>query len=182
MRTKQIAFVPQWIDTVMKRNALGGDDLLKIERLAPFFSIEDLASLIALGHRSIFFTAISVTDDSLSWDDRWYDSTKDVRLQKLVNDAAMLASQGQFQNEILNRLFATQSSVAGEEQKETFEVSLLGDEGVKVLLLTGYSREQHIANASKLFRCIVKQLYVYEEYHQLMSRPVGMAYIESLLQ
>lgn len=181
MRNKFIAFVPQWFDDLARQHGLSGNDLLRIEKLAPVCSLEDLASLLALGYHSKIFTSISVANDSLHWAGVWHESTKDSRLHKLVEDAASLACSNQYQEAVLKRLFEAPQPTTSDERKETSVVSLLGDEGVKVLLLSGRRREEYIANSRKLFQCVVEKLYVYEEYHSLMTRDVGRAYIETLL-
>ena len=181
MRTKFIAFVPQWIEELARRNGLSGSDLVRIEKLAPVCSLEDLASLLALGYNSKIFTSVSLGDDSLRWGAAWRASTKDARLHKLVEDAVSMACDEQYREAVLSRLFEAPQPISSDDRKVTSEVSLLGDEGVKVLLLCGRNREDYIANSRKLFQCIVEKLYVYEEYHMLMTRDVGRTYIETLL-
>lgn len=99
-----------------------------------------------------------------------------------MSDIAALANSESFQKETLDRIYAVSCAdpFAEKNQKETFEVSLLGNDGVRVLIRGGFTAAEHAANSSELFRCMAKQLYVYEEYHSLISRPVGATYIASL--
>lgn len=182
MRNKQFAFVPQWIDDVLKRNTLPPDSLLDFEKVAPFFSMVDLAGLVALGIKARLFTNHCVENDTLRWLWAWQDTAKTPVNQKLVEDIATLANSESFQKETLDRIYAVsgQDPFGEKKQKETFEVSLLGDAGVRVLIRSGFTAAEHAANSSELFRCMVKQLYVYEEYHTLISRSVGATYIASL--
>lgn len=182
MRNKQFAFVPQWIDDVLKRNALASDSLLDFEKVAPFFSMVDLAGLVALGFKARLFTSYNVESDTLHWLSVWRISAKTPVNQKLVDDIATLANSESFQKETLDRIYAVSGhdSFGEKKQKETFEVSLLGNAGVRVSIRSGFTAPQHAANSPELFKCMVKQLYVYEEYHNLISRSVGATYIATL--
>lgn len=189
MRNNYITFIPQWIDEAMARNSLSSDDLLNFERLAPFFSVEDLASILVIGQQSKLFTSTDVSPDQENLYGVWVTTPNlSARYKQLAEDANLLANQEMFVADTLKRLFGDARPEANEvpntavEQKETFVVSLLGNNGVKVVILEGFPQSAHAANTYKLFRCIVKKLYVYEEYHTLISRHVGRAYIETLLQ
>lgn len=181
MQTKQLMFVPQWINDRLLQKGLAADILLDIEKLAPLFSIEDLATMVALENKHSIFTSISVREDTLSWLITWSNSAKSDKCKKLVSDIDTLGNQEDFASETLQRLFLIEQSVIEKDQSKTFEVSPLGNEGVKVIIYKGCALEDHRANASQLFRCLVKNLYVYEEYPQLISRPIGKAYLDSLL-
>jgi hypothetical protein len=90
------------------------------------------------------------------------------------------------QDETLRRLVVDQSAVTDSPRgavgpSDTFEVSLMGDVGIAVLIKQGYTLIDHARNSFNLLRCMVQKLYVYEDYHSLVSRPVGQAYIESLM-
>jgi hypothetical protein len=185
MQEKQFAFIPWWIAAVLSRNNLKSEDLLSFERIRPFFSTEDLTSLVATSSLARFFVGDGVGPDTVQWWDRWLASASDARTKQIISDNALLAGTSQTQEETLQRLAIEPSTVdepvAGLVPLKTFEVSLMGDSGVAVFLQQGYTLAQHAKNSINLLRCLVKKLYVYEDYPQLVSRPVGQAYIESLM-
>lgn len=186
MQEKQFAFIPWWITPVLVRNNLKTEDLLTFEKIRPFFSTEDLTSLAALGFNARLFAGNGVGADTTLWIDRWLATASDARSQSTIQDIAALASNEQVQNETLRRLVvepseALPSPYASSEPQQTFEVSLMGDVGIAVKLKQGFTLAEHAKNQFALLRCMVKQLYVYEDYHALVSRPVGVAYIESLM-
>lgn len=182
MQTKQLVFVPQWINDRLLQKGLSADILLDIEKLAPLFSIEDLATMVVLERKCSIFTSINVSADALTWLVTWECSAKSDKCKKLISDIATVAAQEYFADETLQRLFLVEQSAIEKDQSKTFEVSPLGNEGVKVVINKGFPLQSHTANAYQLFRSLVKNLYVYEEYSQLISRPIGKAYVDSLLK
>ena len=186
MQTKQFAFIPWWIPPVLSRNNLKTEDLLYFERIQPFFSTEDLTSLVALGLQANLFAGNGVVGDTTLFCDRWLASVSDARSKQAIQDIAILAASQEVQDETLRRLAVDLSAVTGSPRGEvgpsdTFEVSLMGDVGIAVLIKQGFTLLDHAKNSFNLLRCMVKKLYVYEDYHTLVSRPVGQAYIESLM-
>ena len=186
MQTKQFAFIPWWIPPVLSRNNLKTEDLLSFERIQPFFSTEDLTSLVALGLQANLFAGNGAGADTTLFYDRWLASASDARSKQSIQDIATLAASQEVQDETLRRLAADSSAVTDSPRGEvgpsdTFEVKLMGDVGVAVFLKQGFTLLDHAKNSFNLLRCMVKQLYVYEDYHSLVSRLVGQAYIESLM-
>lgn len=187
MQEKQFAFIPWWIPPVLQRHGLKTEDLLSFERIRPYFSTEDLTSLAALGHCAHLFAGNGVGPDTVSWDARWCASACDARTKQAIADIAALAAAQATQDETLRRLTVDPSMVAQRDTgiytapEPTFQVSLMGDVGIAVVLKQGFTLAEHAKNQFNLLRCMVKQLYVYEDYHALVSRPVGCAYIESLM-
>lgn len=193
MQEKQFAFLPWWIVPVLSRNNLKAEDLLYFERIRPFFSTEDLTSLVALSHNAHLFAGNGVGPDTTLWSDRWLASASDAQTKRAIQDIATLATSQEVQAETLRRLTVDPSSVADSPTphqeissgvfgpSDTFEVSLMGDNGIAVVIKQGFTLADHVKNSFKLLRCMVKQLYVYEDYPKLVSRPVGKAYIESLM-
>lgn len=192
MHEKQFAFIPWWIIHILRRNNLKNEDLLSFEKIRKVFSTEDLTSLVALSYMTKYFVNKGNEYDTTHWCDRWVTKTTDARTQALINDIANLAGQPSVQDDILTRLTGNSAvqanyledsvtTVKSSEKAESFEVSLMGDFGVAVVLKPGFSLVQHAQNSTVLIRCMLKQLYVYEDYQKLMSRPIGVAYIESLM-
>ena len=186
MQAKQIAFIPWWISSVLSRNNLKTEDLLSFERIQPFFSTEDLTSLVALSFQAHLFAGNGAGSDTILWCDRWLTSVSDARTQQTIKDIATLATSQEVQDETLRRLAVDPSTVPCAPYgcvgpSDTFTVSLMGDTGIVVTLKQGYSLIDHAKNSFNLLRCMVRKLYVYEDYHILVSRPVGQAYIESLM-
>lgn len=186
MQEKQFAFMPWWITAVLSRNNLKTEDLLYFERIRPFFSTEDLTSLAALSHCAHLFAGNGVGSDTTRWCDRWLTSVSDARSKQVIADIAALAETKEVQDETLRRLVIEPSAVTAtpfgvDGPSDTFEVSLMGDIGIAVILKQGYTLLDHSKNSFNLLRCMVKKLYVYEDYHRLVSRTVGQAYIESLM-
>lgn len=188
MQEKQFAFIPWWIPPVLERNNLKTEDLLTYEKIRPYFSTEDLTSLAALSHVAHFFAGNGVGPDTVLWHYRWLDSvpSSDARAKSAIEDIAALASDEKVQDETLRRLVIEPSEVVPSPYgdagfKETFEVSLAGDAAIAVKLKQGFTLVEHAKNQLALLRCMVKQLYVYEDYHALVSHSVGQAYVESLM-
>lgn len=186
MQEKQFAFIPWWISAVLSRNNLKAEDLLSFERIRPFFSTEDLTSLAASGIMSRLFVCDGIGPDTVQWIDRWLATASDARSKTTIEDIAALAYTDQMQEETLRRLViepssATDSLAGGVGPSETFEVSLMGDAGVAVYLKQGFTLAEHAKNSINLLRCMVKKLYVYEDHPTMVSRNVGQAYIESLI-
>lgn len=185
MQAKQFAFIPWWIPPVLVRNNLKTEDLLSFERIRPFFSTDDLTSLAALGNIAYLFAGNGASADTVDFCSRWLDSTSDANMKNAIMDIAALATSRETQDETLRRLVADPSSAVpalpGSKTPVTFEVALMGDVGISVKLKQGFTLVEHAKNQFNLLRCMVKQLYVYEDYHALVSRPVGLAYIESLM-
>ncbi len=190
MQQKQFAFIPWWIIPVLSRNNLKKEDLLSFERIRQFLSTEDLASLVALSHLTKYFVGSGAEYDITHWTDRWVATATDARSKEAIDNIAMLGVQATTIDETLSRISARDGSVptamfndgvVDANKSDTFVVSLMGDFGVAVVLNSGFSLIQHAQNSINLLRCMVKQLYVYEDYHQLMSRGIGEAYIESLM-
>lgn len=190
MQDKQFAFIPWWIIPVLSRNNLKAEDLLSFERIRPYFSIEDLTSLVALGQCAHLFAGNGVGSDTTLWYERWLATACDARAKQTIEDIAALAYSQETQDETLRRLTVDPSDNSNATASygdgvspalDTFEVSLLGDLGIAVVLNKGFTLADHAKNSISLLRCMVKKLYVYEDYHTLVSRPVGQAYIESLM-
>lgn len=189
MHEKQFAFIPWWILLTLRRNNLKTEDLLSYEKIKKIFSTEDLTSLVALSYMTKYFTNKSVEYDTTHWVDRWVTKTTDARTVAAINDLANLAGSPSVQDDILTRLSGNSvvevdyraESVSTVMSSESFEVTLMGDFGVAVVLKPGFTLVQHAQNSSNLIRCMLKQLYVYEDYQKLMSRPLGLAYVESLM-
>jgi hypothetical protein len=186
MQAKPIAFIPWWISPVLSRNNLKIEDLLSFERIKPYFSTEDLTSLVALGFQAHLFAGNGAGSDTILWCERWLASASDARTQQTIKDIATLAASQEVQDETLRRLAADPSTVPFNPNgaigpSDTFDVSLMGDTGIVVTLKKGYTLAEHAKNSFNLLRCMVRKLYVYEDYHILVSRPVGKAYIESLM-
>lgn len=183
MQQKHIAFIPQWIAQVLGRNNLKKEELLSFETISKYLSTEDLVSLVVTGHLSDHF-AKGVVHDKMDFVYRWLASTNDAKLKDTINTIAALSVVETTKTEVFNRLCERGSvgnTTAGASGPVTFELSLMGDLGVAVVLKAGFSPLEHAQNSSTLLKQLVKQLYVYEDYHQLMSRPVGLAYVESLM-
>jgi hypothetical protein len=185
---EKFAFIPWWITPVLERNNLKAEDLLSFERIRPYFSTEDLTSLAALGYQARLFVGDGADPDIVCWPTRWLASlnASDARAKSTIEDIAALAASEQTQDETLRRLAVEASSAVPNpygftEPKKTFRVALMGDVGIAVYLNQGFTLAEHAKNQFDLRRCMVKQLYVYEDYHALVSRPVGLAYIESLM-
>jgi hypothetical protein len=186
MQEKQFAFIPWWISAVLSRNNLKTEDLLSFERIRPFFSTEDLTSLVAMSSLAHFFAGNGIGPDTTQWSDRWLASASDARTKQAIADIAALAYAEQTQAETLRRLAIEPSSVPGfappgQSPSTTFEVALMGDHGVAVHLKQGFTLAEHAQNSFNLLRCMVKKLYVYEDYPRLIARHAGQAYIESLM-
>lgn len=184
MSDKKIAFIPWWVATVLSRNNLKAEDLLSFERIQPYFSTEDLTSLAALSYIAPLLSAKGIFEDIESYVNRWAASTASAKHKTLIADIDQLARNKTTQDETLLRLVggntSGEPSYSANEELETFEVTLMGDVGVAVWLKPGFHLRDHIVNSIKLIRCAVKKLYVYENYQQLVTRPVGKAYIESI--
>ena len=185
MQEKQFAFIPWWITTVLSRNNLKAEDLLSFERIHPYFSTEDLTSLVALSFTARFFAGNGCESDTTHLYDRWLATANSAHSKKIIADIATLASSEQTQDETLRRLVLEPSdgvlAYHSDDVKDTFEVALMGDSGIAVHLKAGFTLADHVKNSFNLLRCMVKKLYVYEDYHKLVSRPIGQAYIKSLM-
>lgn len=194
MQEKQFAFIPWWISTVLSRNNLKAEDLLSFETIRPYFSTEDLTSLVAMSSLAHLFAGNGVGPDTALWYDRWLASANDARTKQAITDIATLASSEQTQAETLRRLAVEPPQVVAvmpgtmtytgnaANPSPTFEVAMMGDVGVAVHLKQGFTLAEHALNSFNLLRCMVKKLYVYEDYPRLIARPVGKAYIESLIR
>lgn len=181
MQNKPYAFVPDWIVKVLKRNSLKLEDLLYFERIQPFFSAEDLASLVCCSALSKNFVGVDVSGDTHSWEVHWLHNSNDASKQS-IRDILALSRADAVKEETLARLAQVPTESKYEEKRESFKVELIGDFGVFVVLASGFTTDQRILDHFKITRCVLKKLYVYEEHHSLMARPLGRVYIESLLQ
>jgi hypothetical protein len=185
MQEKTFAFIPWWISAVLVRNNLKSEDLLSFERIRPFFSTEDLASLVATSFVARYFVCNGIGSDITQFYDRWQASASDARTKQAIADIAALAFSNEVQDETLRRLVtetpSKPSTMPSTGPSATYEVALMGDVGVAVYLKQGFTLAQHNANSFDLLRSMVKKLYVYEDYPQLVSRAVGDAYTESLM-
>lgn len=192
MQEKQFTFIPWWIYSVLTRNNLKTEDLLSFERIRPFFSVEDLTSLVAANTSSVsrFFVGNGLGSDTTQLWSRWLEqSANDASARRTIADITDLAFSSSVQEETLNRMVKeptpTVTSVnqvlKGEKPLDTFDVSLMGDQGVAVVIKQDFTLLDHNKNSLNLLRCMIKKLYVYEDYPKLVSRNVGLAYIESLM-
>lgn len=176
------AFVPDWIVKVLRRNGLKLEDLLYFERIRPFFAHEDLASLVCCYDLSSQFIGVDVCGDIHSWEGHWVANATDATSKQSIQDILALSYADKTKADTLARLAQTPSESRYEEKRESFKVELVGDFGVYVILNSGFTTDQRVVDQFKITQCILKKLYVYEEHHDLMSRPLGQRYIESLLQ
>lgn len=193
MREKQFAFIPWWILPTLGRNNLKKEDLLSFETVCKHFSTEDITSLVALSHLTKYFVKGGVECDITHWYDRWASKGADARTQAALNDIINMANDAKFQDDLLLRLCSSNASLplaskapdalysTKEESSESFEVSLMGDFGVAVVIKPGFNLIQHLKNSDNLIRGMIKQLYVYEDYQLLMARQIGRSYVESLM-
>lgn len=185
MQRKQIALIPWWIDKVLKRNSLKSEDLLSFETVSKYLSNEDITGLIASEYLAKHFAYGDITGDLVCWRDRW------IKNSAQVDSLYALANTEETLRDTLYRICApgtpplaetvTSGSYVLPAVTDTATVSLMGDHGIAVVLNAGYSTGDHAGNSIALLRLMVKTLYVYEDYHNLMSRPVGSAYVESLM-
>lgn len=190
MQDKQFTFIPWWISAVLTRNNLKAEDLLSFERIRPFFSVEDLTSLVAANESNVtrFFVCPGIGSDTAQLWGRWLEqSSNDASARNAIATITELAFSNRVQEETLNRLVIEPTNTAapillsGTEPLPTFEVALMGDNNVAVHLKQGFTLLEHNKNSLPLLRCMVKKLYVYEDHPKLVSRNVGLAYIESLI-
>ena len=192
MQDKQFTFIPWWISSVLIRNNLKTEDLLSFERIRPFFSVEDLTSLVAANTHSVvrFFVCDGIGSDTAQLWDRWLEqSSSDASARNTIATITDLAFSSQVKEDTLNRLVIEPAPTATPNLQllgsvvpsPTFEVALMGDKNVAVHLKQGFTLLEHNKNSLTLLRCMVKKLYVYEDYPKLVSRDVGLAYIESLI-
>lgn len=181
MRTTHIAFVPQWIRDKLAHKGLPLDTLLDFEKLAPIFSIEDLATIAAIEERSSVFSAYSVYSCKSRTLSYWQQTAKSERAKKLLGDIGAMLTE-QFEKETLERLFIDETPVIEKNQKDTFDITFLGNEGMCVVLKQGHPLQSHVGNAPELFRKLIKSMLVFHEYHEVMETPLGKIYIESLLR
>lgn len=185
MQHKQIALIPWWIDQVLKRNGLKSEDLLSFETVSKYLSNEDITGLIALEYLAKHFVYGDIAGDIVCWRERW--SKNSAQIDSLY----AIANTEETLRDTLYRVCApegpalggavTSGSYVGPAVTDTSTVSLMGDSGVAVVFNAGYSVGEHASNSIALLRLLVKTLYVYEDYHKLMSRPVGASYVESLM-
>ncbi len=182
MGVPRIALIPQWVHRTLRRNGLKTEDLLQFERIRPLFSSDDLLGLMSLGASSQVFTGVDVRADVLGWAAHWIGTNANLSeaSKKSILDLDSLAGLEQRKEDTLQRLFTEQPPRYEERVNETFAVDLLGDRHVAVTLFSGHALAEHASKQVELIRCLVKKLYVYEEYHRVISRDVGKAYIESL--
>lgn len=181
MQNKPYAFVPDWIVKTLKRNGLKLEDLLYFERIQPFFSTDDLASLVCCSALSKTFTGVDVSGDTHLWGVHWLENSNEAS-KKSIHDVLALSRSDAANEETLARLAQMPTESRYEEKRESFKVELVGDFGVFVVLASGFTADQRMMDHFKITQCVLKKLYVYEEHHKLMARPLGRVYIESLLQ
>lgn len=181
MQRKQIALIPWWIDKVLKRNGLKTEDLLSFETVSKYLSNEDITGLIASEYLAKHFVYGDIAGDTVCWLDRWNKHSAQ------IDSLYALANTEETLRDTLYRICAPVPSLVEEGAyvppavTDTSTVSLMGDHGIAVVLNEGFTTRDHGSNSVALLRLMVKTLYVFDEYHVLMSRPVGAAYVESLM-
>ncbi len=182
MRTQRVVFVPGWIPRILKRHSLKFQDLLSFERIEAVFSKADLASLVVM--KDIVPKLIDydqLVSDTACLFEIWRSNLKQEQHQlRSVIDSIQGIHTKLGKDETLQRIYGERHQATFENPNAIYESYLVGDSYIFVVVNTGFTIQDYVKVRSELIRDIVKKHNVYEEYHQLMSRPLGLAYIESL--
>lgn len=182
MRKQRVVFVPEWIHRVIKREGLKLEDLLSFERIEAVFSRSDLANLTVMKD----LAPKLIGNDKFQFDiacicEIWKSKLKQEQ-QKLfsVIDSIEGIHSKLAREETLVRIYGEQNQQISKNQNAIYESYLVGDSYIFVVVKTGFAIQDYSNACSELIRDLAKKHNVYEEYHELMSRPLGCAYVESL--
>lgn len=182
MRTQRVVFVPEWIVRGIKRNSMKLEDLLFFERIQAIFSKSELCSLVAMaGLVPQLIGNDKVQSDINCIESLWKSNLKQEQQSLLsVIDSVSEMARMLPRDETLRRIYGEQVKTPLGKAACMYESYLVGDSYIFVVVNTGHQASDYVKACSELIRDVAKKHYVYEKYHQLMSRAWGRAYIESL--
>lgn len=166
----------------MQRNSKKLEDLLYFERIQAIFSKSDLCSLVAMpGILPRLIGNDAIQSEVHHLDHHWMGNLKQEQqsLRSVINGLTSVSAAVSGE-ETLGRIYGEQGQYGATETAEPYESFLVGDSYIFVVVNTGHQVSDYVKKSSELIRDLLKKHYVYENYHELMSRPLAAAYVESL--
>lgn len=179
---RRVVFVPVWIYRVLQRNSKKLEDLLYFERIQAIFSKSDLCNLVAMpGILPGLVGNGAIQSETICLASHWLGNLKQEQqsLRSAINSLTSVSAAVSGE-ETLARIYGEQGLHGSQEAKDPYETFLVGDSYIFVVVNTGHQVSDYTKKSSELIRDLLKKHYVYENYHELMSRPLGAAYVESL--
>lgn len=171
-----IYILPYWVMMVLNRNGLKQIDILNLERVRPYLSMEDLASVQAC--QSLAESLLGATDVvSASIVYEWYSTADEALKDTLRREIEPLAA-----------LQATRDTVKERLQKEEytptrpalFEVLALEDKAIGIVLYPGIFDGIMYDRQFDITRALLRLLYVYEQPTDVAGTSLFRRYLDLL--
>lgn len=177
----ELYFFPQDVAVALTRNGLKLEDALSFDKVKNYFSLKDLSKLNALSGALTSVGGIDHCGAGASFLTQWYQSTKDSDSIRQIGVIDAMGNEGGVLIEIRDDLFNARR-ISKEGCGLPYQVKLFGAKKVAIIVSNGaLSDPQRNVDINRdLVSDIVKALYVYEDYGSVISRDVGLRYLEQL--
>lgn len=177
----ELYFFSQDTLTVLNRQGLKMEDALSFDKVKNYISLRDLAKLNILSSALTSVGGIDHCGAGASFLADWYQSTRD---QDAIRQLGVIDAMGNEEGvliEIRDDLF-NPKRVSKEGGGLPYQVKLFGAKKVAIIVSNGMlsDPQRNVEINRSLVRDIVKGLYVYEDYGSVISKDVGLRYLEQL--
>lgn len=177
----EVYFFPQDVHTALLRNGLKLEDALSFDKVKKYVSLKDLAKLNVLSSALKSIGGIDHCEAGASFMASWLSSTLDSEAKRQIGVIDVMGSEDSVLIEIRDDLFNA-NRISKECVDLPYQVKLFGAKKVAVIVSNGAlsDPQRNVEFNRNLVRDIVKSLYVYEDYGLVISRNVGLRYLEQL--
>lgn len=177
----EVYFFPQDVYTVLLRNGLKLEDALSFDKVKKYVSLKDMAKLNVLSSALKSVGGIDHCEAGASFLASWLSAHLGEDAKRQIGVIDTMGHEESVLIEIQDDLFNAKR-VSKELVGLPYQVKLFGAKKVAIIVSNGAlsDPQRNVEINRSLVRDIVKSLYVYEDYGLVISRNVGLRYLEQL--
>jgi hypothetical protein len=174
---KNFIFIPYWVESALKRNAMSLSDVLDYSKISTVLSQEEVASLSALQTSNFFFKE-NYTSDLFT---PWRSAATSAQLTQLDYVISPMAQNKELTGSISSRLSSAQSPIQYDESAPKYSIVSINHGCVAVVLRPGFTEYiAEITNEHNFIVDLLKTFYVYLSVTDVSSLPIFRRYIQIL--
>ncbi len=177
----ELYFFTQDVVVALQRHGLKLEDALSFDKVKNYISLKDLAKLNVLASALTSVGGLDHCEAGASFVTEWYQSTRDRNSIRQIDVISTMGSEEGVLIEIRDDLFNARR-ISKEGCGLPYQVKLFGAKKVAIIVSNGALSDPqcNVEINRNLVRDIVKGLYVYEDYGSVISKDVGLRYLEQL--
>lgn len=177
----EVYFFPQDVHTVLLRNNLKLEDALSFDKVKKYVSLKDLAKLNILSSALNSVGGVDHCEAGASFLASWLSAPLSEDEKRQIGVIGAMGNEESVLIEIRDDLFNAKR-ISKECVDLPYQVKLFGAKKVAIIISNGAlsDPQRNVEINRNLVRDVVKSLYVYEDYGLVISRNVGLRYLEQL--